>query len=442
MARLLDCFSGLIGFGLATDAAIAGGRPDADGQAVQQRARELLGQARASALALGKPAEQVEAAHFAMVAWIDEVLARHPDSAFETSRPMQLEFFNSKNARSEFFHHLSALQPQDEEVREVYWEAMALGFRGQYYFEEGDAGELGKLKDLHAQQLALPPLSLADLPQEHITPQPYGTRDPSGPRNPQATQRAGLRLIAALALLIPLGYLLWFQAGGAHEAAPTLAQRLEQQVAGYTCADLTAGVAPDGSARISGFVPDAEAMQRVRDEVRALPGLESASFDLRLRPWPLCEVVALLKPYQARNHDKSTGLAINTPTAPMGRLREGDRVLIEVTNSDHDGFLWVDYYTADGGVMHLNAGPAQPKLRPGEIVVLGKDTPSSWLTAPPFGTVLVTVLFSPTPFAGAGERPPFELASTYLQRLRTLLADPAFGAQVLADLSFLETEGR
>ncbi|HEY2256583.1 MAG TPA: DUF4384 domain-containing protein, partial [Variovorax sp.] len=217
---------------------------------------------------------------------------------------------------------------------------------------------------------------------------------------------------------------------------------LDQQLQGYACADLAAAVTPDGAARISGFVQKPEEIDRVQREVRALPGVTASSFALHLRPWPLCEVAALLKPYQARNRDKQMGLAITTQTAREGRLREGDPVTFQVTNANREGFLWVDYYTADGGVVHLNAGPAQPLLRAGATIELGRDTPSSWLTAPPFGAVLVTALSSPTPFLEAAERPPFELASSYLQRLRTLLGEDAFSAQAIAEMAFLETVSR
>jgi len=193
---------------------------------------------------------------------------------------------------------------------------------------------------------------------------------------------------------------------------------------------------------VRGFVSRPEEMAQVQRDVRAVPGVSAAVFDLQLRIWPHCEVLALLKPYQARNRELALGLAIATPTAPNGRLREGDRVLIEVTNAQREGYLWVDYYTADGAVLHLNAGPVQLRLRAGETLELGRDIPASWLAAPPFGTVLVTALSSPMPFGEAADRPPFELASAYLQRLRESLVAGEFGARVVAEVVFLETVSR
>ena len=441
MARLIDCFSRLISFGLGLDASIAAHRAEPGCEAARQRALDLLEEARGAARALGRSATQLESARFAMVAWIDEILARHPGCAAGTA-PLQMQLFNSSNARTEFFHHLSALQPGDDEVREVYWHALALGFKGQYYFEIGDSGELGKLKALHGEQLALRPARLDHAAQERLTPQPYGVPDPPGPRDPQWRERILLRAGGALALLIPLASVLWFVLAGPDEQPPTLAQRVDRQLQTVACADLSATVAPDGATQVHGFVSQPDEIARVQREVRAVPGVSAARFDLQLRIWPHCEVLALLKPYQARNREMATGLAIATPTAPNGRIREGDRVLIEVTNARREGYLWVDYYTADGAVMHLNAGAVQPLLRAGETIELGRDIPSSWLAAPPFGTVLVTALSSPVPFDAAAGRPPFELASAYLQRLRESLGAGEFGARVVAEVVFLETVPR
>ena len=441
MARLLDCFSAPLSFGLALDASIAAGRVGDSCEAAQRKARALLDEARAAARDLGRPAEKVESALFAMVAWMDEILTRHPGCT-DAVAPLQVALFNSHNAQTEFFHHLAALQAGDEEVREVYWHALVLGFKGQYYFESGEGGELGKLKDLHGQQLAVRPVAIETLAQDRITPQPYGVPDPPGPRDPQWRQRALLRTGGALALLIPLAYLLWFLLTRQNVAPPTLAQRIEQQFQTYACSDLSVTAGRDGEVQVSGFVSRPEEVASVERAVSAVPGVGAVRFDLQLRVWPHCEVVAILKPYQARNRDNKNGLKVVASSARNGRLREGDPVRFQITNANAEGYLWVDYYTADGAVMHLNAGKVQLRLRAGETIELGRDIPASWLVAPPFGSVMLTALSSPIPFSEPADRPPFELASAYLQRLRESLAVGEFGARVIADFDFLETVPR
>jgi len=440
MARLFDCFSTLFTFGLELDAAIAAGRTAMPPEAAQQRALQLLEQARAAARAAGSTQAHIESASFAVVAWLDEVIARHPARSTDAT-PLQVQLFNSNNAHSEFFHHLSALQPDEGEVREIYWHALVHGFKGQYYFERGDHGELGKLKELHGRQLPVRPLALDALAEDHITPQPYAMPDPPGPRMAERRERALLRAAGAAALLIPLVYLLWSMLA-AREAAPTLAQRVEQRLQAVACADLAVAVGDDGTARVSGFVPTAEDIARVEREVRAIPGVGAASFALKLRIWPHCEVVAILKPYQARNEEKRHRLKIDALSSREGRLREGDTVVLRVINADHEGYLRVDYYTADGAVMHLHAKHGPQPLRAGEAVELGRDIPSSWLVSPPFGTVLITALSSSTPLGDGADAPPFELASAYLQRLRESLAASEAAGRPIADFAFLQTVTR
>lgn len=441
MARVFDCFRSLFSFGLQLDASLTAQRNGDAPAEVQRRALSLLEQARASARTAGVPAEWIESASFALVAWIDEIVGRHADWARGVA-PLQVQLFNSTNAPSEFFHHLAALQPEEGEVREVYWHLLVLGFKGQYYFENGETGELAKLKDLHAQQLPVRPLDLAALADEPITPQPYGTPDPPGPRMPERRTRALLRAGAATALLVPMLAWLWFTLAGPHEKPPTLAQRIEQRLQGYGCADLSATADPDGHTRVTGFVALPEDAARVERDVRAEPGVKSADFNLQLRAWPHCEVVAILKPYRARNREQRMGLKVVALTAQAGRLREGDAVRIQVVNADRDGFLRIDYYTTDGSVMHLNTGNEAPRVRAGEMIEVGADIPASWLVSPPFGAVLLTVMSLPTNFGDVTERPPFELASAYMGRLRESLAAKESGDQLIADYVFLETVER
>ena len=441
MPRLLDFFRPLFSLGLELDAAIQARRPHASVGDTQKEALGLLEQARERATAAGHRADELESASFALVAWLDEILARAPDWNVRTT-PLQVQLFNSNNAHSEFFHHLSALQAEDAELREVYWYALANGFTGQYYFESDDRGELGKLRALHGQQLPVPPLSLATLAQDHITPQPYAAPAPPTLRRPEQRERSILRAGAALALLTPLVTLLWLLLAGPRDMASLLTQRVDERLQTYACADLSATVSDAGVAEVRGFVSLPADLERVRSEIAALPGVKSANVALALRVWPHCEVVAMLKPYQARNRDKQRGLAIQVKSARDGRLREGDLVVFQVTQPNFDGHLWVDYYTADGSVLHFNAGRSSRRLAAGEPVELGQEIPSSWLVSPPFGTVLVTALASPSAFSENADRPPYELASDYLLRLRGSLTANKDPERLVAEFLFLETVGR
>ncbi|WP_341888883.1 DotU family type IV/VI secretion system protein [Variovorax sp. YR752] len=441
MARLLDCFSPFIAFGLGLDASIAAGRPTLPHDDAQREALRLLDIARADARDAGASATQIESAAFAMVAWLDEILGRHPD-AVDGAAPLQVQLFNSNNAHSEFFHHLSALGAHDHEVREVYWHALAHGFKGQYYFESGDEGELGKLKDLHGRQLQPRLPELEGLAQERVTPQPHDPRGLATLRR-RRRDRTLRRTAATLAVLLPSLVLLWLWQAGPPAADTALTQRIDQQLASYACADLEASIDADGRPRVTGFVSQRDDLLKVADDVAAIPGVRAPHFNIGLRVWPHCEVFAILKPSQARNREKKHGLSVTAPSADSdGRLREGDAVRVQVVAPHHESYIWVDYFTADGSVMHLNTGPAPTRLRAGESLELGRDIPSSWLVSPPFGNVMITVLSAPMPFSETSNRPPYEMASAYLLRLREALAASKNSERLIADLISLETVAR
>lgn len=436
MTRLLDCFLPLVSLGLSIDTGAG------TVASLRRTALQLLEASRAQTAKAGYPAATAESAVFAMAAWIDERLAQRAGTDGQTYEPLQFQLFNSRNAQTEFFHHLSALQPQDDELREVYWNALALGFTGQYYFESGDAGELGKLKSLHGRQLANPPLDLDTLARERITPQPYATPDPPQPRNPLARERAVLWSGGVLALLLPVLLLAWMSLLSPRESPPALAQRINEQLQRFACSDLNAQVEPDGRVTVRGFVAKQEDADAVKREVSTIAGVRAPQFQLGLRVWPHCEVYAILKPFQIRNWEKGYGLRIRAPSALEGRLREGDPVVLRLTQANFDANIWVDYYTADGSVLHFQAGRGQLRVPADTQVEIGRDIPASWLVSPPFGTVMVAAIASPAPFSETADRPPFELASAYLLRLREMLAANRGADRLVADYIFLETMER
>lgn len=446
MPRLFDFYASVFSFGLALDAPFLGDTAAPTGGEAQQRARRLLDRARASALAAGHPASRVESASFAVVAWFDEILARHAHWA-DSAAPLQLQLFNSNNARIEFFHHLSALPAQESELREIYWYALALGFKGQYYFETDSAhGELAKLLALHAPQLPVQPLDEAALREQPLTPQPYTQHALEPAAHEQLWRARGrrLRIAAACLLLIPTGWLLASALGAGRPAPPGLAERLEHQLQSYACADLVSTVDAGGHARVRGFVPQQEDAALIRDDVRQLPGVTGTDVDLQMRPWPYCEVVTVLKPYQARNAQAPGGVHIDAPSVRDGILREGDPVRVVVKAPSQEAQLWVDFYTADGAVMHFGTqGARVVRTRPGQILHFGNDIPSSWLVSPPFGTVLVAAMArARNEIAVGAEPPPYELASAYLPRLREMLAADRSGGGTVADFVFLRTGER
>lgn len=445
MPRLIHYFLPLFSYGLELDEAIAAGQASGGMEDAQQRARQLLETAKQAALAAGKRPEHVESASFAAVAWFDEIVTRNPEW-WSGGTPLQVALFNTNNAGNEFFHHLSSLRAEEDEVREVYYHALMLGFVGQYYFESGDHGELGKLKELHSRQLPVAPAAPHTLRDEQITPQPYQSRPPGGTRYPRQWDSLLLKAGALVALLLPLGYLAWLLTAAPRETGPTLTELVNQQLQAYTCADLEARVVEnDGSVRVQGHVSRTEDIARVEHDLRGIEGVKALNVEVGTRIWPHCEVVALLKPYQLRSQEQRRGLQVTPTTGHSDRYAEGERVIVKLNQANYDGYLYVDYYTVDGSVIHLFPHKREPDsgrlIQAGEQLNVGEKIPEGWIVGPPFGQELITVISSPTPLY-AGELPEYEPASTYLPQLRSQLDAQAGNDALAAHFLFLQTEPR
>jgi hypothetical protein len=103
-------------------------------------------------------------------------------------------------------------------------------------------------------------------------------------------------------------------------------------------------------------------------------------------------------------------------------LAATEPLVLRVLTPAFASHLVVDYFTADGMVVHL--APHQPEgepLPPAEVVWIGDPSDGQWLTiAEPFGQELIVVIASPEPlFAEA--RPQIEPAPAYLEQLEKAL---------------------
>lgn len=441
MARLLHHFLPVFSFGLALDEKVAAGQASDAAATVVARARELIDRARSAAQADGKRPEQVDGAAFAVAAWIDEIMARNPAWLVSGTTPLQVTMFNTNNAGNEFFQHLSALRQDQDEVREVYYHALLSGFVGQYYYENGDTGELGKLKELHGRQLPIAPAAIHTLREEKITPQPYGVADPAGPKYPRQWDRMLLRIGALVALLIPVGYLIYILVAA---PKPSILAPVQQQLASFPCSDLSVSADEDkGAVKVDGYVSRADDIAAVRQRVEGVEGVKSSDVNVQLRIWPHCEVVKMLAQYKARNSDNGYGLAITPSTGHSDRFLEGENVIVKLLNANYDGYLYVDYFTVNGDVAHIYPNDGEPDsgrlIQAAEQFEVGATPSKTWTVSAPFGQELITVIASPTPLYTEA-LPEIQTAEEYLPKMRQMLDANRGNAKLAATYLFMQTE--
>jgi hypothetical protein len=247
--------------------------------------------------------------------------------------------------------------------------------------------------------------------------------------------RRGLLAPIAAAVVVAIGLLgaaaAYFRPWTPSVSVPELQAGVAGFVAGYSCAALDYAIGPDRSVTVSGFIPTAADRDRLRGQITGLQGAGKTKFDVRLRPWPFCELTALLAP-----------LATADAGAPVLALASGakhayvdQRLTLDARMPDFDGFVYLDYWDEEGKVLHLLPNDRQRlNLRPArnQLVFAPKNC---WSLGGNTGEQLVTLiaaskrLFSP-------DRPEVENAKDYLASLKDALGNPGDGQRAAALLFF------
>ncbi len=131
--RLVDCFCELFAYvlHLLDDPA----QQYAEASQVHERCLGLVEAARQSGKENGYERHRFEEALFAVVVWIDEAIlcSSLPIRREWPNYLLQLHFFNTNNGGDEFYDCLEAVNPEDEQLTEVFTYCFALGFHGQLY---------------------------------------------------------------------------------------------------------------------------------------------------------------------------------------------------------------------------------------------------------------------------------------------------------------------
>ncbi|WP_034172514.1 DotU family type IV/VI secretion system protein [Edwardsiella anguillarum] len=131
--------------------------PEGDASLFRERLQSYLHHSRIRAQEEGESPAAIDAAMYAVVAWMDEaILCSAWDGAATWRRePLQAGYFNTVCAGVDFFDRLSALSPEADGVRKVYLLCLALGFEGRYAGPAGQAAlmqiRMHQLRTLHGE---------------------------------------------------------------------------------------------------------------------------------------------------------------------------------------------------------------------------------------------------------------------------------------------------
>lgn len=384
-----------------------GERELSDGQ-VRQDMAALLARQQAAAKHAGMLESDYQEARFALIAWADETILKHTTWTHHrawSALPLQLEYYQTRNAGEEFFQRLERLRPEQHAVREMYYVCLGLGFSGQYFLGLEDALKLAHIR--HEQARRLPPSVEALHAIATLTPQPYAVASPQGQpiRRPRTSQLLTVALVLLLAA--PLGLFVAYKL--LPPPTPTLA----------------------GPA-----VPPAVPPQPAPPEAPCAP------LTLGNVPEPLCAVITLLEPLKQRGERQDLGLLmrLNKPDSVPSYVARDDLAVRVQTPGKFDSFVYVDYYSADGTVVHLFPTPQEAMQRLGRSQTLrvyqlnGRPLEIQ----APFGIELVTVVASQTPLF-LNPRAGVEDIEAYVKALRQVLTQEETKTTMTATFSLLTT---
>jgi hypothetical protein len=238
-----------------------------------------------------------------------------------------------------------------------------------------------------------------------------------------------------------------------HRTDDEIKRDIAQRLTDLRCVKLSAEVRA-GVVDLSGRIASDEQRARVRTLVQGLPGVVSMNEAFRVIPWPFCEVLEILEPVKDQAERQGFGLVAsfkklqkNGASAVVQGVEpiyyRDEKLVIEVkTPNAFPSYIYVDYYTANGGLSHLFPNQFQPKngFPPNTVLNLGQaGAPVQWEILPPFGLELVTVIASKTPLPRT-PTPDKETTEAYLKGLRQALTGDGAQADVAATFQFIRTQ--
>lgn len=165
--HLIDCFMELVAYVVALQNSVAERQPGFD--QVKGEIQRLLSQSEKLAKMGGMPGDGFDQARFVVCAWVDEVLlgSGWREKGLWQREQLQRIYYQTTDAGVELFERLNNLGFHDNDLREVYYLCLTLGFKGRF-IQKGDEFLLEQLKHSNLKLLlggggGVPPLERMEL---------------------------------------------------------------------------------------------------------------------------------------------------------------------------------------------------------------------------------------------------------------------------------------
>ena len=224
--------------------------------------------------------------------------------------------------------------------------------------------------------------------------------------------------------------------------AASLAPVIADLLSNVSCARLRTLVRGD-ALTIEGYAGNQRSLDQALETIKQkAAGIPISREKITLLDPIYCRPLEALQPFvqTTRNRDIELAVSGSNPEAP---LHEGDDLVLSINTLAHSTYLYVDYFSLDGNVVHMLPNPTfkANRLTPSAPMTLGEGGTGRWTIGEPFGTELISVLTSPKPLF-TKLRPEVEPAEAYLADLREALAriGKSSTPPILAELAFIKTE--
>lgn len=209
-----------------------------------------------------------------------------------------------------------------------------------------------------------------------------------------------------------------------------------------SCAALDASV-KDGTVEVSGYASQGFNAGQLESKLLALPGAKNVVANVTPVSEEKCAVMDVYEPYWRMNRDKAEGTSVRTRNQ-NGEFTEGDPLVVKITTPAYESYVNLDYYSLDGGVVHMVPGPRiEANQAPPNYTATIGDL-GEWTIAEPFGSELVVVLNTPKPLFDR-PREEIEKGSDYLAALRERLEEmnkESGPGKITADFVVINTRPR
>lgn len=191
----------------------------------------------------------------------------------------------------------------------------------------------------------------------------------------------------------------------------------------------------DNTLVVAGHVPETELRSSVVAAMQAQMGTDIPVRDnLLILPRPQCGAlsgIASVGLPQSTDQITNPLLVGESTHAREFRYAAGNPLVMTLQGADYDAFVYVDYFDADGNVLHLMPNqftplvqtPAEAALQIGADGPLAAGEPGLYIEiGPPFGQEIAVAFASSVPLYD-GVRPLVEPAAPYLEWLRTKVSE-------------------